>query len=131
MGLFQPNDDLEHEHIEIDADARIRRIRLIRARSPLSYSDYPLELSDIDPSSLRWFMYPGILVLEPAIFDLIPKSLPWALFTGLFGPMVASRLPVFGYVHGGYFSTVDDLKAYESLQREFVASPPHFNHLAL
>ncbi len=131
IGLFKPHDDLEHEHLEIDADARIRRMRLIKTRNPLTYNDYPAELRDFDPTSLDWFMYPGIIVVEPAIFDLIPKTPPWALFTGLFGPMVANRLPVFGFVHTGFFRTVDDLKAYENLRREFKTSPPQFEHLVL
>jgi len=129
IGLFKPNDGREYEHIEVDDDGRIRRMRLIKTRSPLAYNDYPAELGDIDASSLDWYMYPGIMVLEPAIFELIPKTPPWALFTGLFGPMVANRLPVFGYVHTGCFRTVDDLKAYENLRREFETSPPHFQHL--
>ncbi len=131
VGLFKPSDGLEHEHLEIDGDARMRRMRLLKTRNPLTYHDYPSELIDIDPSAVDWYMYPGILVLEPAIFELIPKAPPWALFTGLLGPMVANRLPVFGYVHRGFFRTVDDLKAYESLRREFEASPPRLKHLAL
>jgi len=129
IGLFKPNDGREYEHIEIDRDARIRRMRLIKTRNPLTYDDYPVELRDVDASSLSWYMYPGILVLEPAIFELIPKAPPWALFSGLFGPMVANRLPVFGYVHNGLFRTVDDLRAYENLRCEFETSPPHFEHL--
>jgi NDP-sugar pyrophosphorylase family protein len=129
IGLFKPSDETEREHIEIDRDARIHRMRLIKTRNPLAYTDYPAELGDIDAASLDWFMYPGVLVLEPAIFELIPKTPPWPLFTGLFGPMVANRLPVFGYVHRGFFRTVDDLKAYENLRREFETSPPHFQHL--
>lgn len=131
IGLFKPNDGLEREHIEIDDEARIRRMRLINTRNPLTYSDYPAELSDIDPASLDWFMYPGIIVMEPAIFELIPKEPPWPLFTGLFAPMVANRLPVFGYVHRGFFRTVDDLKTYEAIRREFEISPPRFKHLSL
>jgi NDP-sugar pyrophosphorylase family protein len=132
VGLFKPSDGLEHEHLEIDGDGRMRRMRLIKTRAPLSYSDYPAELArDLQPSSLSWFMYPGIIVMEPAIFDLIPSSPPWALFTGLFGPMVAKGLPVFGYVHRGFFRTVDDLKAYENLHREFETSPPRLKQLDL
>lgn len=131
IALFKPNDQLEREHIEIDHDARIRRIRLLKTRNPLSYNDYPAELNDVDPSSLDWYMYPGVMILEPAIFELIPKTPPWALFTGLFGPMVANRLPVFGFVHSGFFRTVDDLKAYEALRSEFETSPPHLGHLVL
>jgi NDP-sugar pyrophosphorylase family protein len=131
VGLFKPEDGVEREHIEIDRDARIRRMRLIKTRSPLTYNDYPAQIGGIDPKSLDWYMYPGILVLEPAIFGLIPQSPPWALFTGLFGPMVADGKPVFGYVHTGYFRTVDDLKGYDALKREFEISPPHFRHLAV
>jgi len=129
IGLFKPDDDLQREHIEIDREARIRRMRLIKTRSPLAYNDYPVELDYIDASSLDWFMYPGVMVLESAIFDLIPQTSPWALFTGLLGPMVSNRLPVFGYVHRGFFRTVDDLNTYESLHREFEVSPPRFKHL--
>ncbi|HXN86304.1 MAG TPA: hypothetical protein VN867_09535, partial [Candidatus Binataceae bacterium] len=131
VALFKPNDQQDHEHIEIDLDSRIQRLRLIKTRKPFAFSDYPLELKGIDEAALDWFMYPGVLVLEPAIFDRIPKTPPWALFSGLLGPMVANRLPVFGYVHAGYFRTVDDLKAYELLRRDFEIAPPSFQHLAL
>ncbi len=130
IGLLKPNDGRAHEHIEIDHDARIRRMRLITTRQPLTYVGYPVELSDVDPASLEAYMYPGVIVMEPAIFGLIPKTPPWALFTGLFGPMVTNRLPVFGYVHRGFFRTVDDLKAYENLRAEFETSPPQLEHLS-
>jgi NDP-sugar pyrophosphorylase family protein len=68
--------------------------------------------------------------MEPAIFDLIPPAPPWPIFSGLFGPMVAQRLPVFGYVHRGFFRTVDDLKAYEALRHEFERNPPRLRNLA-
>jgi NDP-sugar pyrophosphorylase family protein len=129
IALFKPPDDREHEHLEIDREGRIRRMRLLKSRNPLVYSDYPAQLSDIDAAALDWFMYPGVMVLEPTIFDLIPKSTPWALFSGLLGPMVAKDLPVFGYVHRGFFRTVDDLKVYESICRDFEVSPPRFEHL--
>src|SRR5579864_5340197 len=38
VGLFKPNDNLEHEHLEIDGDARMRRMRLIKTRNPLTFS---------------------------------------------------------------------------------------------
>jgi len=43
---------------------------------------------------------------------------------GLFAPMVANGMPVFGYVHRGYFRTIDDLKTYDALKAEFASSPP-------
>jgi mannose-1-phosphate guanylyltransferase len=129
IALFKPTDGREHEHLEVDAEGRIQRMRLIKTRNPLAYSDYPAKFAVAEP--LDWYMYPGIMVMEPAIFDLIPETPPWALFTGLYGPMVANRLPVFGYVHRGFFRTVDDLKAYEALRYEFETSPPQFHYLQL
>ena len=126
IALFKPTDGRDYEHIEIDRDARIYRMRLIKSRSPLTYNDYPP--TTVAPAA-EWYMYPGVMILEPAIFELIPKQPPWALFTGLHGPMVAQQLPVYGYVHRGLFRTVDDLKAYESLRRECEESPPTFRHL--
>ena len=43
---------------------------------------------------------------------------------GLFAPMVANAQAVFGYVHTGYFRTMDDLKSYDALKAEFASSPP-------
>ena len=53
IGLLKPNDGRAHEHIEIDRDARIRRMRLITTRAPLTYVDYPAELSEVDPAIAR------------------------------------------------------------------------------
>ena len=130
IALFKPTDGRDYEHIEVDTDGRIQRMRLIKSRKPLAYNDYPAE-PGTDASRLDWFMYPGVMVMEPAIFDLIPKTPPWALFAGLYGPMVANRQPVFGFVHRGFFRTVDDLKAYQSLRREFDTTPPEFRYLQL
>jgi mannose-1-phosphate guanylyltransferase len=131
IALFKPTDGREYEHLEVDAKGRIQRMRLIKTRNPLAYNDYPAAPAPDEPPPVDWYMYPGIMVMEPAIFDLIPKTPPWALFAGLYGPMVANRLPVFGYVHRGFFRTVDDLKAYQSLHHEFASSPPQFLHLHL
>jgi NDP-sugar pyrophosphorylase family protein len=130
IALFKPTDGRDYEHIEVDGDGRIQRMRLIKSRHPLTYSDYPAELIDTPPT-VDWYMYPGVMVMEPAIFELIPKTPPWALFAGLYGPMVMNRLPVYGFVHTGLFRTVDDLKAYEALRAEFETSPPQFKHLLL
>jgi NDP-sugar pyrophosphorylase family protein len=69
-------------------------------------------------------MYCGVIVAEPTVLDLIPPKAPWSLMEGLFAPMVARAQPVFGYVHTGYFRTMDDLKSYDVLKAEFASSPP-------
>jgi len=121
----------EYGHLEIDREGRMRRMRLLRTRNPIAFDDYPPELRGIDESALSSYMYCGVIVAEPAVFELMPKSPPWGLMTGLIAPMVASGLPVLGFVHDGYFRTVDDLSGYESLRREFETSPPNFRNLDL
>jgi len=114
----------------IDADSRIRRMRLRRARTSGEFDDYPPALDASIERSLASYMYCGAIVAESAMLDLIPKSPPWSLMSGLFAPMVAQALPVFGFVHDGYFRTVDDLAAYEALRTEFESTPPRLRNLA-
>jgi NDP-sugar pyrophosphorylase family protein len=124
IALFQPANIDYYSLIEIDADERIRRMRLLARRSPLEFDDYPKDLAPADAGTLLSFMYCGVIVAEPAVLGMIPATPPWSLMTGLFAPMVANGLPVFGRVHRGYFRTVDDLRSYDALKAEFASSPP-------
>ncbi len=108
----------------VDSASRVRQMRLVKTRTPLTYDDYPAELSGIDKASLTPYMYCGAIVAEPAVLELIPPSPPWGLMSGLIAPMVAKGLPVFGYIHRGLFRTVNDVASYEALRREFASSPP-------
>lgn len=119
----------DSEDAYIDVQSRIRLMRLLRGRDPVRFENYPRELAGIDPASLTRHRYCGVIAMEPAVFELMPKSPPWGVMDQLIAPMVANGLPVFGFVHHGYFRTVDDLKGYEALRREFETSPPHFRHL--
>jgi NDP-sugar pyrophosphorylase family protein len=121
IALFKPANIDYYSLIEIDADEKIRRMRLLMRRSPLEFDDYP---KDLAPAALSSFMYCGVIVAEPAVLDMIPATPPWSLMTGLFAPMVANGLAVFGRVHRGYFRTIDDLQSYEALKAEFASSPP-------
>jgi NDP-sugar pyrophosphorylase family protein len=113
-----PNADYYSE-VQIDSQSRIRRIRLLKRREPREFDDFPRDLEPGIAESLESFMYCGVIVAEPAVLDLIPPNPPWSLMHGLFAPMVANALPVFGFVHRGLFRTVDDLKSYEALRQEF------------
>jgi mannose-1-phosphate guanylyltransferase len=113
-----------YSHLQIDSDARIRRMRLMMQRTPLTYDDFPRELDEALAAKLASYMYCGVIVAESAALELIPASPPWSLFTGLFGPMVAAGLPVFGWVHRGFMRTLDDLAGYQRLRTEFGAHPP-------
>jgi NDP-sugar pyrophosphorylase family protein len=124
IALFNPANLDYYSRLEIDADSRIRRMRLLARREPLTYNDFPDQLDARIANALSPYMYCGVIAAQPAVFDLMPKAPPWSLMNGLFAPMVAAGLPVFGYVHRGYFRTIDDLKGYEKLKTEFVSSPP-------
>ncbi len=124
IALYRPPNLDYYSRLEIDADQRLRRMRLLARRNPLKYDDYPAALEIAVEQSLESFMYCGVIVAEPAVLDLIPPKPPWSLMAGLFAPMVANAMPVFGYLHRGYFRTMDDLKSYEALKSELVSSPP-------
>jgi NDP-sugar pyrophosphorylase family protein len=124
IALFHPANLDYYSRLEIDAAEKLRRMRLLVRRSPLQYDDYPPNLDDGVAATLSGFMYCGVIVAEPAVLKLIPPKTPWSLMEGLFAPMVARAQPVFGYVHTGYFRTMDDLKSYDALKAEFASSPP-------
>ncbi len=124
IALFHPANLDYYSRLEIDAGKKLRRMRLLAGRDPLRYDDYPPALDDAVAASLSPFMYCGVIVAESAILDLIPPATRWSLMEGLFAPMVARAQSVFGYVHTGYFRTMDDLKSYDALKAEFASSPP-------
>jgi NDP-sugar pyrophosphorylase family protein len=124
VALFRPANLDYYSRLEIDAGQKLRRMRLLARRDPLRYDDYPAGLDDSVAGSLSPFMYCGVIVADQAVFDLVPPAPPWSIMAGLFAPMVANAMPVFGYVHRGYFRTIDDLKSYDALKAEFSASPP-------
>ena len=124
IALFRPANLDYYSRLEIDAGQKLRRMRLLARRDPLQYDDYPAALAADVAGSLSPFMYCGVIVADQAVFDLMPPAPPWSIMAGLFAPMVANGMPVFGYVHRGYFRTIDDLKTYDALKAEFASSPP-------
>lgn len=121
--LRKPDDPAAYSGIEIDAEARVRRMRLLRARAPAEYDDYAPALGPDEAARLAAYMYCGVLLCEPAVFELMPAAPPFSLMADLFAPMVARGLALFGYVHRGYFRTVDDLASLDALRAEFAATP--------
>jgi mannose-1-phosphate guanylyltransferase/phosphomannomutase len=123
IALYNPSNLDYYSRLEIDDTQKLRRMRLLAHRNPLRYDDYPPALDDAVATTLNSLMYCGVIVAEPAVLDLITLKPPWSLMSGLFAPMVADAKPVFGYVHSGYFRTIDDLKSYDALKTEFTV--PH------
>jgi mannose-1-phosphate guanylyltransferase len=127
--LREPDNPDAYSRIEIDSDARIRRMRLLRRRAPAEFDDYAPAIDAAEAARLAAYMYCGVLLCEPAVFKLIPAAPPFSLMAELFAPMVARGLPLFGHVHRGYFRTVDDLASLGALRAEFAATPPRLPFL--
>ncbi|HVB82425.1 MAG TPA: NDP-sugar synthase [Candidatus Binataceae bacterium] len=117
-----------YSRIEIDTDARVRRMRLLVRRTPVEFEDYwsaGLALDAADEARLKTYMYCGVLLCEPALFELMPAiPPPFSLMGDLFAPLLARGQAIFGYVHRGFFRTVDDLRSLEALRAEFAKAPP-------
>jgi NDP-sugar pyrophosphorylase family protein len=119
-----------YSRIEMDSDARIRRMRLLKDRGRGDFIDYPNRLSAVMATTLKPYTYCGVLVAQPAVLGMAPKTHAFSLMSDLLAPIVAQGPPVFGYVHKGYFRTVDDLAAYRMLITEFSMNRPRFDYLA-
>jgi NDP-sugar pyrophosphorylase family protein len=114
-----------YSRIEIDSDARVRRMRLLKRGRPAEFDDYGPAPEAAGAARYAAYMYCGVLLCEPAVFGLMPATPPpFSLMTDLFAPLLARGLVVFGYVHRGFFRTVDDLKSLQALRDEFAATPP-------
>jgi mannose-1-phosphate guanylyltransferase len=129
FALRDGGDPDAYSRIEIDSNRRIRRMRLLKGRTRGEFDDYPATLTRQSASALEPYMYCGAMVSEPAVLQMVPKAPPFSLMGDLFAPIAAQDLPLFGYVDGGFFRTVDDLQGYEALRAEFAASPPPLGYL--
>jgi NDP-sugar pyrophosphorylase family protein len=127
LAVARPQNLDYYSHIELDSSARIRRMRLLKSRSPLAYDDFATE--PLDESALESFMYCGVIIFEPQVLELIPPAPPWSIMNHLIAPMVRDGLPVFGRIHRGLMRTIDDLKTYEKVSAEFATNPPQLHFL--
>jgi NDP-sugar pyrophosphorylase family protein len=121
FALCRPADMSPYSHLEIDANGRLRRIRLLTGRPGGSFEDFPQAVPGgvaVEP-----YMFCGLFICEPQVFDLMPPAPPFSSMKDIFAPMVARGMPLFGFVHKGLFRTVDDLPTYENLRQEFAAHP--------
>ena len=129
LSLARPENLADYSRIEIDGEARIRRMRLLRRRDPLEYDDYPREHGAAISAALDAYMFCGVMVAEREVLGMLPAAVPWSITTGLLAPMLARGLPLFGYVHRGFFRTVDDLASYQALRAEFISRSPRLHYL--
>src|SRR5215469_5002626 len=102
--------------IEVDRRGEIRRMRLLSNRASVRFDDHPPNLAAEICAHLRPLMYCGAMICEPTILDMMPAAPPFSLIADVLAPMVARGFPLFGYVHEGFFRTVDDLQSYQQLR---------------
>src|SRR5262249_58085338 len=98
------------------------------SRTPLTYDDFAKQ--PLSEARLDSFMYCGVIIVEPAVLDRIPLSLPWSIMNGLIAPMVREGLPVTGFRHRGLMRTIDDLSSYQKVRAEFASNPPSLRFLS-
>ena len=128
LAVARPENLDYYSRIELDSDARVRRIRLLRSRTPPTYDDFAKQ--PLSEARLDSFMYCGVIILEPAVLDRIPLSPPWSIMKGLIAPMVREGLPVTGFRHRGLMRTIDDLSSYQKVRAEFASNPPSLRFLS-
>jgi NDP-sugar pyrophosphorylase family protein len=118
-----------YSRIECDSQGRIERMRLMAGRTRGNFVDYPRDLDAKVAGTLTPYMYCGVMVCEPEVFAMTPATPPFSLMGDVFAPIAARGVPLYGYVHNGFFRTVDDLSGYEAVRKEFATTPPALNYL--
>lgn len=129
IALHRPPNLDSYSRLETDGESLIRRIRLLSRQTGRDFDDYPSEMRADVAASLSSYMYCGVCVCESGVLGLTPATPPFSLMGDVIGPIVAKGMPVAGYVHRGYFRTIDDLKSYEGLRAEFSSAPPRLGYL--
>lgn len=78
---------------------------------------------------LRDFMFTGVHVMEPAVFQYMPDDGPFSSTGVTYPEMIAAGEPVFAYLHRGYWTDLGTPERYESAcadieEGRFVPSRP-------
>ena len=118
-----------YSRIECDANGRIQRMRLLTGRARGVFEDYPPMVDPEIAATLKPYMYCGAMVAEAEVLGAVTLPPPFSLMGDLFAPMLTRGAALYGYVHDGFFRTVDDLQGYEDLRAEFSAAPPPLAYL--
>jgi mannose-1-phosphate guanylyltransferase/phosphomannomutase len=79
--------------IELDANDRVRRV--------VGQPD------EIPAVPLRGFMFPGIHVFEPQVFDWMDRGIPYSVIRETYPRLIRAGRPVYGFVTGARWLTID------------------------
>jgi len=129
MALRETASHGAYSQIEVDSNRQILRMRLLVDRPHQRYDDYSYAVDAAVAAESKPLMYCGAMICESAVLDILPTSPPFSLISDVLAPMVSRGLPLFGYVHSGFFRTVDDLRTFERLRAEFASSAPPLRYI--
>lgn len=110
--VLRPDDDGSFGRVEIDAADRVRRI-------------VGLPPGPAVPAA-RAFMFPGLHVLEPEVFDYMDADTVFSITRDTYPRLLARDRPIFGYVTGARWLTIDTPAALAAADRAFRAAPFRF-----
>jgi NDP-sugar pyrophosphorylase family protein len=99
--------------VELDAGDRVRRI----AGLP----------SDVADSGFRPFMFPGLHVLEPAIFRWMDAGTAFSITRVTYPRLLAADVPVFGRIVTTRWLTIDTPEALRAADAAYRARPFEFS----
>ena len=74
----------------------------------------------------RAFMFPGLHVLEPEVFDYMDADTVFSITRDTYPRLLAGDRPIFGYVTGARWLTIDTPAALAAADRAFRAAPFRF-----
>jgi NDP-sugar pyrophosphorylase family protein len=95
--------------VELDAADRVRRIAGLPA-GPVG-------------ERLRGFMFPGLHVLEPGIFDWMAPGVAFGIMRVTYPRLIAQGVPVYGWVTAGRWLTIDTPEALAAADRTMRETP--------
>jgi mannose-1-phosphate guanylyltransferase len=112
IAVRQDADPARYGVVELDPDDRVRRI----AGLPPTAPSVPL----------RPFMFPGLHVLEPGIFDWMETDAVYSITRATYPRLLAADVPIRGFVTGARWVNIDTPAALEHADRTLRETPFRF-----
>ena len=100
--------------LETDASGRIRR-----------FLGQPAEVNE----SLSAYMFTGLQMLEPPIFDFIPEGKPFSTTRETYPWMLRAGEPLYGFIHTGPWMVVDDAEGMARATQAIVSGKMRLSYL--
>ena len=122
--------------IKFHRDKKASLTLILKPKSPTGPSD-PIAIDDANrvidffpelPENLREFVFTGIQIMEPGIFDRIPPDIFIGTTDKIFPKMIEDNQSVFAFIHNGYWADIgnrgDYIKTHQDCLNGKVKSIP-------